>query len=123
MPERTRKTAYGVVNAEVLERLEQSFETQRLLEAVDQLDRFAGLATDGTLRQDMLRLHGMAHTILNGAPITVRAGRKRIWELAVDLSMEIEDAVEGLSAALRLLEQLAELAPEFGDEDVEEEDS
>lgn len=121
MPERTRKTTFGVVNAEVLEDLEQSYETQRLLEAVDQLDRFAALATEGTWRENLLRLHGMAHTVLNGAPITIRPGRKRIWELATDLSMELEEVVEGLTATLRLLEPLAELAP-FGDEDEDEEE-
>lgn len=123
MPERTRKTAFGTVNAEVLERLEQSYETQRLLEAVDQLDRLATLVTEGTWREDLLRLHGMAHTVVNGAPTTIRPEGSRIWELASNLSMELDEIVEELTATVRLLEPLAELAPEFADEDVEEEDS
>jgi hypothetical protein len=64
MPARLCKTAFGSVNAHALERLRESFETQRLLAAVDQVDHVAELVNDSGLRRDLLRLHGMAHTIL-----------------------------------------------------------
>jgi hypothetical protein len=81
MAERVLKTAFGPVNAAALERLRESFETQRLLEAVDQIDRAAELAGDASFRKELLRLHAMAHAIINGAPRTA-SGRETIWELA-----------------------------------------
>ena len=79
---------------------------------------------DTTFRKDLLRLHGMAHTIINGAPKTA-SSKEKIWELAGALAMELEDVVDDLQSTLGLLHPLTELAPEFADEggaDVEEED-
>ncbi len=124
MAERICKTAFGSVNANALERLRESFETQQLLDAVDQVDHVAELVNDSSFRKDLLRLHGMAHTIINDAPKTV-SSKEKIWELAGALALELEDVVEDLQSTLGLLNQLAELAPEFADEggaDVEEED-
>ena len=125
MAERLSKTPFGPVNASTLEHLRESFETQRLLEAVDQMDHVAALVNDSTFRRDLLRLHGMAHTIINGAPKTA-SSKETIWELAGALAMELEDVVADLQSTLGLFQQLAELAPEGADEsgaaDVEEED-
>ena len=124
MAERTCKTAFGSVNANALERLRESFETQQLLDAVDPVDHVAELVNDSSFRKDLLRLHGMAHTIINGAPQTA-SSKEKIWELAGALAMELEDVVDDLQSTLGLLHQLTELAPEFADEggaDVEEED-
>ena len=125
MAEHVRKTAFGSVNAAALEHLQESFETQRLLDAVDQVDHIAELVNDGSFRRDLLRLHSMAHTIINGAPKTAFS-KETIWELAGALALELEDVVENLQSTLALLQQLAELAPEDTDEsgaaDVEEED-
>src|SRR5215471_17879738 len=115
MAEHVCKTAFGSVNAVALEHLQESFETQRLLDAVDQVDHIAELANDGSFRRNLLRLHSMAHTIINGAPRTA-SSKERIWELAGDLALELEDVVEDLHSTLGLLHQLAELAPEFADE-------
>jgi len=115
MAERLLKTAFGPVNADVLERLRDAFETQRLLDAIDQIDHVAELVADASFRKDLLRLHGMAHTIINGAPRTTSGG-ETIWELAGALAMELEDVVEDLQSTLGLLHQLAELAPEDADE-------
>jgi hypothetical protein len=121
MAERIRKTAFGPVNAAALERLLESFKTQSLLDAVDQVDRLAEWIDD-SFRQDLLRLHGMAHTIINNAPKTISSD-KEIWELAGSLAMELEEMVEDLGATLERLHQLAQLAPEFAEGDAEEEDS
>jgi hypothetical protein len=125
MADHPTKTPFGPVNASTLEHLRESFETQQLLEAVDQMDHIAELVNGSAFRRDLLRLHGMAHTIINGAPQTV-ASKETIWELASALAMELEDVVEDLQSTLGLLQQLAELAPEDADEscaaDVEEED-
>ena len=119
MAERIRKTAFGPVNAAALERLRESFETQRLLDAVDQMDRLAEWIGDSTFRQDLLRLHGMANTIINNAPKTISSGKEKVWELAGSLAMEVEEMVENLGATLERLHQLAQLAPEFAEEDIE----
>jgi hypothetical protein len=125
MAERLLKTAFGPVDADALERLQESFETQRLLDAIDQIDHVAELIDDSSFRKDLLRLHGMAHTIINGAPKTT-SSNEAIWELAGALAMELEDVVEDLQSTLGLLQQLAELAPEDADQsnaaEVEEED-
>jgi len=124
MAERTCKTAFGSVNANALERLRESFETQQLLDAVDRVDHVAELVNDSSFRKDLLRLHGMAHSIINDAPKTV-SSKEKIWELADALALELEDVVEDLQSTLGLLNQLAELAPEFADEggaSVEQED-
>jgi hypothetical protein len=122
MAERLCQTAFGSVRASALERLMGSFETQRLLDTDDQVEHAAGLVNDPTFRRDLLRLHSMAHTIINGAPKTT-SSRETIWELAGALGMELEDVVEDLHAILGLLHQLAELAPETAGEggtDIEE---
>ena len=115
MAERLLKTAFGPGDADALERLRETFETQRLLDAVDQIDHVAELVGDSSFRKDLLRLHGMAHTIINDAPRTT-SGEETIWELAGTLAMELEDVVEDLQSTLGLLQQLTELAPEEADE-------
>jgi len=122
MAERIRKTAFGPVNAAALECLLESFETQSLLDAVDQVDRLAEWIGD-SFRKDLLRLHGMAHTIINHAPKTISSDKEKIWELAGSLAMELEDMMEDLGVTLDRLHQLAKLAPEFAEGDAEEEDS
>jgi len=34
------------------------------------------------LRADRLRLHAIAHTLVNGAPLTINADDQSIWQLA-----------------------------------------
>jgi hypothetical protein len=114
MTERIRKTAFGPVNAAALDCLLESFETQSLLDAVDQVDRLAGWIED-SFRKDLLRLHGMAHTIINDAPKTIPSDKENIWELAGSLAMELEEMVRDLGASLEHLHQLAKLAPEFAE--------
>ena len=111
------------MNAAVLEPLRRSFETQRLLDSVNQMDRLVELIGDASFRNDLLRLHGMANTIINDAPKTVSSGKEKIWELAGSLAMELEERVEDLGATLKLLDQLAELAPESAVQDADEADS
>jgi len=78
---------------------------------------------DSSFRNDLLRLHGMANTIINDAPKTVSSGKEKIWELAGSSAMELEERAEDLGATLKLLDQLAELAPESAAQDADEGDS
>jgi hypothetical protein len=124
MAERVHKTAFGSVNADALERLQETFETQRLLDAVDQVDHLVELVNDSSFRRDLLRLHTMAHSLINGAP-KAASSKETIWELAGALALELEDVLEGLQSTLGLLHQLTGLAPKIageGSADVEEED-
>jgi hypothetical protein len=112
MPGKVKRTPYGKAQTDALERLEGSFETQQLLNAVDQLDRLGELVTAPEFRDDLLRLHGMAHTIINGAAMAAPAGGEAIWELAGSLSMQLEEIVEDLTETVDLLNRLADLAPD-----------
>ena len=112
MPSKVKRTPYGKVRTGALEQLEGSFDTQQLLNAVDQLDRLRELVAAPDLRDDLLRLHGMAQTIINGAAMTVPAGGEAIWELAGSLSMELEEILEDLRETVDLLNRLADLAPD-----------
>jgi hypothetical protein len=112
MPSKVKKTAYGKVRTAALEELGRSFDTKQLMNAVDQLDRLRELVTAPGFRDDLLRLHGMAHTIINGAAIAAPPGGEAVWELAGSLSMELEEIVEDLTETVDLLNRLADLAPD-----------
>jgi len=62
------QTPYGEVRAEGLQQLQASFDTRQLLTAVDDADRFCA-QWKSELRVELLRLHAMAHTVINGAPL------------------------------------------------------
>jgi hypothetical protein len=68
--------------------------------------------TTPRFRDDLLRLHGMAHTIVNGAALTAPASGEAIWELAGALSMELDEILEDLTEAVHPLNRLADLAPD-----------
>jgi hypothetical protein len=58
-----RDPPYGRVNGNVLDELYESFDTMRILEAVDILDEIRyRICEPDQRRQDLLRRHGMAHT-------------------------------------------------------------
>ena len=106
-------TAVGRVDAERLEELREKFDTHRLLELVDALDEWRGRVGDPDgLRADLLRLHALAHTLINGAPLSVAAEGEAIWELADQLESEFMDIAEGAKRAISLLEPLTRLAPD-----------
>jgi len=74
------KTPYGEVRAEGLAELQASFDTRQMQAAVDDLDRFC-VQWKRELRGDLLRLHGMAHTVINGAPLASVPGEEGLSEL------------------------------------------
>ena len=80
--EDTIVTPYGRLDRAALLALESSYDTRTLLTAVEQLDKVLSAAhgQDG-LRDMLLRLHGMAHTVINGAGLSVAtvARRCRNW--------------------------------------------
>ena len=73
------------------------------------------------IRQALLRLHAMAHTVIDAAPITVTSNGESIWELADDLSGELYEMMDRLSEALKMVDKLVALAPDPWSEDAEQE--
>jgi hypothetical protein len=104
--------AVGRVDAGRLEILREKSDAHRLLEIVDALDewRRRGGDPDG-LRADLLRLHALAHTLIDVAPISVDPECEAIWELADELESEFLEISEGAKHAISLLEPLTRFAP------------
>ena len=81
--------SYGRLDRASLTRLQSTCDTSKLLRAVEQLNRVAGNARgqDG-LRDVLLRLHGMAHAVVNGAGLSGSA-QESLPELAFEATSEI----------------------------------
>jgi hypothetical protein len=102
-------TPYGEVRAEGLAELQASFDTRQMLAAVDDLDRFC-VQWKRELRGDLLRLHGMAHTVINGAPLASVPGEEGLSELAFSIADEFRDWQQSLRSTIAQLDQIAGLA-------------
>ena len=105
------QTPYGEVRTEALEELQASFDTCQILTAVDDLDRFCA-QWKRELGVDLLRLHAMAHTVINDAPLTNVLGEESISEAAFSVAEDFRDWQQSLQSAIVQLDQIAELAPE-----------
>lgn len=109
-------TPYGDVDPAQLAHLREHFDTASLLGITDQLDRLRNrLHAGGGLRDDVLRLHRMAHVVINGAGLAEPAGDDDIWEYAAMLVVEMQDMAIMLERAASRLAPLAELRPNYGD--------
>ncbi|MFL1495605.1 transposase [Pseudomonas sp. O64] len=86
-PASFRVTPYGEVDAKALDSLRQNFEIAQLLNVVDQLDAcLAEIGGVDNIRDDFLRLHDMAMTLLECSPLTVATSDvDSIWEEALSL--------------------------------------
>jgi hypothetical protein len=69
------QTPYGEVRAEGSEELQSSFDTRRLLRAVEEIDRFCA-QWKKELRDGLLKVHEMAHTVLNRAQLSAAPGEE-----------------------------------------------
>jgi hypothetical protein len=101
------------VNSQILEGLQESFDTPVLLRLVDQLDTLrARICDPDGLRADLLKLHAMAHTLINGAPLATEPEDQSIWELADDLGYELGQIAESARHASLAIRPLVELQPD-----------
>lgn len=74
------------------------------------------------MRIELLKLHSMAHTIINGDS-TMNAPRGTcIWEVAQELELEIADEATKLDEIASILGKLGELTPKEEYEDDEDSD-
>lgn len=65
----TIDTAYGRVDSTNLQLIQDSYDTQALLSSIDELDDLIReVRGENGLRDMLLSLHAMAHTVVNGAP-------------------------------------------------------
>jgi hypothetical protein len=110
------KTAVGPVDKKVLEKLHESFDTRKILDAVSDLDEARWeLEEPGGPRNDLFRLHDMAMYLFDDdAP---PAEDDAIWELADELSSRILRCREALEKVEEVLDELIELMPDDDDSD------
>jgi hypothetical protein len=80
------ETAYGLLNrGERWNSAQESYDTTALVRLVGELDRMLAEARDADgLRDMLLRLHGMAHTVREGRPVLHRFTAGMHCYLAVD---------------------------------------
>jgi phosphate uptake regulator len=109
-------TAYGEVDAAALETLGSSYDTTRILAAVGSLDEVRiSLYDPEGLRDDLLRLHSMAHAIVNGASLIVTAQDELIVDQVSDVLDQIDQYVAELLAIREVLHPLETLRPDDAD--------
>lgn len=108
-PHSTTATPYGLLDTRALEEAQQSFDTRVLLKMIEELDRFTIPARqEGGLRDQVLRLHGMAHSVINGARLSTPAGDS-LPGLATDILGEVQEAIDMLQRWFRPLQALQNL--------------
>jgi len=100
------------------------FETQDLLEAVDDLDSIRGILADGEhleppqIRIDLLKLHGLALRVCNQG----HGDAGELLELATDIEYQIDDIRDAADRIAKVLRELTESEDTEYDEEDEEED-
>jgi hypothetical protein len=109
-------TSYGDVDAAALETLQSGYDTTRMLAAVSSLDavRISLYDPEG-LRDNLPRLHSMAHSIINGASLTVTAQDEPFVDEVADVIDQIDHYVTDLLAIRDVLQLLEALRPDDTD--------
>ncbi len=106
-------TPYGEVDAAALEALESGYDTTRMLDAVGTLDEVrTSLYDPEDLRDDLLRLHSIAHTLVNCAGLTVGAQDEPFVDQVADIIDQIDQYVAELLAIRDVLHPLEALRPD-----------
>lgn len=110
-----RTTPYGDVDAASLERLRECYDTGSLLAQVDQLDALAPRLNRFHVRSrdELLRLHRMTNTVLNGAPLTEPAGEDDLWVAAQNLADGFREIADTLLQLADAVQPLADLQPDL----------
>ncbi|MEQ6699816.1 Tn3 family transposase post-transcriptional regulator TnpC [Pseudomonas aeruginosa] len=112
-PASFRVTPYGEVDAVALDRLRDSFDTSQILQLVDQLDAcLAELGGVMAVRDELLKLHAMALTLVEGAPLTVPTENACIWSEAESLQQDLEALAGWVHSAQGGISSLVNLAPD-----------
>ncbi|WP_173883034.1 MULTISPECIES: Tn3 family transposase post-transcriptional regulator TnpC [unclassified Pseudomonas] len=114
-PASFRVTPYGEVDAKALETLRERYDTSQVLRMVERLDAcLAEIGGIGSIRDDLLRLHAMALTVLEGAPLSIpTADVDSIWQEAERLQDDLVALSSCLNSTYEQLSPLVELAPDY----------
>lgn len=109
--EDTIETPYGRLDRAALTQARESYDTAGLLRTIGELDELmtAARREDG-LADMLLRLHSMAHAVINGAPIEVATDEETLPELAQDLIIELHGVIARLRAWVQRIEPLEAMA-------------
>ena len=111
-PASFRVTPYGEVDATALEQLRDSFDTSQLLRLVDRLDAcLAELGGITAMRDELLRLHAMALTVIEGVVPTVPTENVSIWEAAESVRLDLETLSSWIRIAQMTIAPLGDLVP------------
>lgn len=106
------QTPYGPVDTDALHRLQDSFDTREILRIVDLVDTIRTRVSEPAgIRDDLLQLHGMAHSVLNGAGLVSGAANPALVEQAETIVEELEDLIRVLQRAVHALRPLELLRP------------
>jgi hypothetical protein len=109
-------TPYGEVDAAALDALQSGYDTTRMLDAVGRLDEVrASLYDPEGLREDLLRLHRIAHTLVNGAGLTAGTQDEFFVDQVTDVIDQIEQYVADLLGIRDVLQPLETLRPDGTD--------
>lgn len=106
----TINTPHGCLDRSALLELENTYDTRVLLSAVEQLDKvLASTRAQDGLRDMLLRLHGMARTVLHGTGLSGSTGRETLPELAGDTVSELRELIALLQSWVEQVEPLERL--------------
>mgnify|MGYP000536494062 FL=1 len=112
-PATFRVTPYGEVDGVALDKLRASFDTSQLLRLVDQFDAcLAELGGVVAVRDELLKLHAMARTLVEGVPLTVPTENACIWTEAESLQQNLETLAGWVRSAQAGIIPLVNLAPD-----------
>ena len=108
MPE--TQTPYGPVDLEALRALQDSFDTGEILRMVDRFDAMrTRFCEPAGVRDDLLRLHAMAHTVINGAILSASTQGTTLVEQADEIVDELEDWITVFRRGVQVLQALQRL--------------
>lgn len=103
-------TPYGRLDEAALLEAQNQYDTSALLRIVDDVDRLFSAAGDqGGLRNMLLRLHGMAHSVINGAGLTVSTEGETLPELAGEFIGEVQEMISQMQCWIKETEPLEQL--------------
>ncbi len=112
-PASFRVTPYGEVDAVALDKLQDGFDTSQILRLVDRLDAcLAELGGIVAVRDELLKLHAMALTLVEGAALKVPTEDACIWSEAESLQQDLETLGAWVRSAQAGITPLVNLAPD-----------
>ncbi|WP_298701944.1 hypothetical protein [uncultured Variovorax sp.] len=107
-------TPFGRVNQGILNALKDDFSAIEILKMVEEFDqRVQAFQEDGGLRAQLLTLHGMLHTVMDGAQVTV-SSEQTLPDLASDALDEVQECLDMFgrwTAMLSLVRELGTAEP------------